>query len=187
MAEAQQKHELISRALNSDDKVICLSNDDLHHTHFMKYRNVQIMLLLTMKERRWIKMNNHCSHSHHQNDQQHEIQVGYSIQMRMMITILVRKKDQYDTGSHFVYITEIKMNPVLEGEKGRERLALQSTFKGDERFKLDEDFIDEEEIKKPRDKKDVEEDEITKDLNAEKDQSMDVLRAMFGEDTVNKT
>lgn len=30
MAEAQQKHELISRALNSDDKVTCLSSDDLH-------------------------------------------------------------------------------------------------------------------------------------------------------------
>lgn len=80
------------------------------------------------------------------------------------------------------------MNPVLEGEKGRERLALQSTFKGDERFKLDEDFIDEDEIKKtPRNKENIEEDEITRDLNAEKDQSMDVLRAMFGEETVNKT
>ncbi|KAI8884203.1 hypothetical protein K501DRAFT_248401 [Backusella circina FSU 941] len=76
---------------------------------------------------------------------------------------------------------EIKINPVLEGEAGRKRLELQSKFKGDERFKLGEDFIDQDE----EDKKESGPvgDEISQSLGAEKDQAMDVLRAMFGEVT----
>ncbi|KAF1803950.1 hypothetical protein FB192DRAFT_1323931 [Mucor lusitanicus] len=77
---------------------------------------------------------------------------------------------------------DIKINPVLEGEAGRKRLELQKKFKGDDRFKLGEDFIDEEE-------KNVQPkqlgDDITQGLDAEKDQAMDVLRAMFGDDKVN--
>jgi hypothetical protein len=73
---------------------------------------------------------------------------------------------------------DIKINPVLEGEAGRKRLELQKKFKGDDRFKLGEDFIDEEEKNvKPEDLGD----EITQGLGAEKDQAMDVLRAMFGD------
>ncbi|KAI9323224.1 hypothetical protein BX666DRAFT_1884475 [Dichotomocladium elegans] len=81
---------------------------------------------------------------------------------------------------------EIKINPVLEGDKGRERLALQSTFKGDDRFKLDEAFIDEDE-KADGNKASDDEDDISKSLHAEKNQAMDLLRAMFGEETVTKT
>ncbi|KAI8371937.1 hypothetical protein EDC96DRAFT_73649 [Choanephora cucurbitarum] len=83
-----------------------------------------------------------------------------------------------------------KINPVLEGEEGRKRLELQKTFKGDERFKLGEDFIEAEETKK---NKKMTGDDITQELNAEKGQALDVLRAMFGQDkvdtkpTVNKT
>lgn len=66
---------------------------------------------------------------------------------------------------------------MLEGEAGRKRLELQKKFKGDDRFKLGEEFIDEEEEKQK--KKDLG-DEITQELGAEKNQAMDVLRAMFG-------
>jgi hypothetical protein len=76
---------------------------------------------------------------------------------------------------------EIKINPVLEGEAGRKRLELQSKFKGDERFKLGEDFIDENEHVKESEPVG---DEISQDLGAEKDQAMDVLRAMFGVEKV---
>ncbi|KAI9491246.1 hypothetical protein BDB00DRAFT_883854 [Zychaea mexicana] len=85
---------------------------------------------------------------------------------------------------------EIKINPVLEGEKGRELLELQSKFKGDDRFKLGEDFMEEEEKDtqaKERSKSEGEpEDEISKNLTDEKNQSMDLLRAMFGEEKVEK-
>ncbi|GAN01480.1 conserved hypothetical protein [Mucor ambiguus] len=77
---------------------------------------------------------------------------------------------------------DIKINPVLEGEAGRKRLELQKKFKGDDRFKLGEDFIDEEE--KNVQSKDLG-DDITQGLDAEKDQALDVLRAMFGDDKVN--
>ncbi|CEP08022.1 hypothetical protein [Parasitella parasitica] len=77
---------------------------------------------------------------------------------------------------------DIKINPVLEGEAGRKRLELQKRFKGDERFKLGQDFIDEDEqIAQPKNLGD----DITQGLNAEKDQAMNVLRAMFGEDKVD--
>ncbi|KAI8970499.1 hypothetical protein BDB01DRAFT_845385 [Pilobolus umbonatus] len=77
---------------------------------------------------------------------------------------------------------DIKINPVLEGEAGRKRLQLQSRFKGDERFKLDKDFIDEEE-EKERDLGD----EISRDLAEEKDQALDVLRSLFGDEKINRT
>ena len=81
---------------------------------------------------------------------------------------------------------------MLEGEKGRELLALQSKFKGDDRFKLGEDFMEEEEDDdtpvKAQSKSEAEpEDEIGRNLSAEKNQSMDLLRAMFGEEKVEKT
>lgn len=76
----------------------------------------------------------------------------------------------------------ININPVLEGEEGRKRLELQKKFKGDDRFKLSEDFIDEEEKKVK--KKDLG-DEISQELGAEKNQAMDVLRSMFGEQKVD--
>lgn len=75
----------------------------------------------------------------------------------------------------------IEINPVLEGEQGRKRLELQTKFKGDERFKLGDDFIEEGEDKAPVDTRD----DISKELGAEKDQAMDVLRAMFGDDKVD--
>ncbi|KAI8642059.1 hypothetical protein BD408DRAFT_387732 [Parasitella parasitica] len=77
---------------------------------------------------------------------------------------------------------EIKINPVLEGEAGRKRLELQKKFKGDDRFKLGQDFIDkDEQVAQSKDLGD----DITKGLSAEKDQAMDVLRAMFGGDKVD--
>lgn len=77
---------------------------------------------------------------------------------------------------------DIKINPVLEGEAGRKRLELQKKFKGDDRFKLGEDFIDEEEKNvKAQDLGD----EITQELGAEKDQAMDVLRSMFGDQKID--
>ncbi|KAI7897779.1 uncharacterized protein BX663DRAFT_527174 [Cokeromyces recurvatus] len=79
---------------------------------------------------------------------------------------------------------DIKVNPVLEGEEGRKRLELQSTFKGDDRFKLSEDFIDDDKNKKV---KQVQEDEIAQELGAEKSQALDVLRSMFGNEKVDNT
>lgn len=76
-----------------------------------------------------------------------------------------------------------KINPVLEGEEGRKRLELQKTFKGDDRFKLGEDFI--EEAEKTQKNKKIAGDDITQELNAEKGQALDVLRAMFGESKVD--
>ncbi|CAO3634992.1 unnamed protein product [Cunninghamella echinulata] len=77
----------------------------------------------------------------------------------------------------------IRINPVLEGEKGRKRLELQSTFKGDDRFKLTEAFMDDDESDNDIESKQnqVVTDDITKSLDEEKDQSMNVLRAMFGD------
>lgn len=74
----------------------------------------------------------------------------------------------------------IQINPVLEGEEGRKRLELQSRFKGDERFKLGEDFIDEEEAETKADIGDS----ISQELSTEKNQAMDVLRFMFGEERI---
>ncbi|KAG2186224.1 hypothetical protein INT43_002662 [Umbelopsis isabellina] len=83
----------------------------------------------------------------------------------------------------------IDINPVMEGEKGRDRLELQRTFGGDDRFKLGADFMDNE-----SDEDDVwateetnkpvieEQDEIAAELSQEKSTSMDLLKAMFGED-----
>ncbi|KAI9275712.1 hypothetical protein BDA99DRAFT_457392, partial [Phascolomyces articulosus] len=90
---------------------------------------------------------------------------------------------------------EIKINPALEGEKGRELLELQSKFKGDDRFKLSEEFKDDddEEEKDTRARRiqkesdDEPEDEISKTIAEEKNQSMDLLRAMFGDEKVEKT
>ncbi|KAL0089344.1 hypothetical protein F4703DRAFT_1840626 [Phycomyces blakesleeanus] len=75
---------------------------------------------------------------------------------------------------------EININPVLEGANGQQRLALQSKFKGDERFKLGEDFIDDVDAEKE------EGDGITKELTEEKDQALDILKSMFGEQGVVK-
>ncbi|KAI9354958.1 hypothetical protein BD770DRAFT_436137 [Pilaira anomala] len=76
----------------------------------------------------------------------------------------------------------IEINPVLEGEAGRKRLELQKKFKGDDRFKLGEDFIEEsEKLVKKKNTGDA----ITQELDADKDQAMDVLRSMFGEQRVD--
>ncbi|KAI8990967.1 hypothetical protein BDF20DRAFT_841940 [Mycotypha africana] len=81
---------------------------------------------------------------------------------------------------------ELKINPVFEGEVGRKRLELQKGFGGDERFKLSEDFIDEEEERKKAQKlKEDLGDEISQELGAEKNQALDVLRSMFGEEKVD--
>ncbi|KAI8332106.1 hypothetical protein BC941DRAFT_455852 [Chlamydoabsidia padenii] len=81
---------------------------------------------------------------------------------------------------------EIRINPVLEGEKGRERLELQSRFQGDDRFKLDTAFMDDSEddeigTSQQSTQQQQIDDDITKDLGAEKDQALDVLRSMFGD------
>ncbi|KAJ2962084.1 hypothetical protein NQZ79_g2782 [Umbelopsis isabellina] len=83
----------------------------------------------------------------------------------------------------------IDINPVMEGEKGRDRLELQRTFGGDDRFKLGTDFLDDEsdedavwdteETNKPVIEQ---QDEIAAELSQEKSTSMDLLKAMFGED-----
>lgn len=77
----------------------------------------------------------------------------------------------------------------MEGEKGRERLELQRTFGGDDRFKLGVDFMDDDnEDEAPWDnegskkKNDETQDEISAELSQEKSTSLDVLKAMFGED-----
>ncbi|ORZ01910.1 hypothetical protein BCR42DRAFT_201387 [Absidia repens] len=77
---------------------------------------------------------------------------------------------------------DIRINPVMEGEKGKERLELQSRYQGDDRFKLDEAFIDDDEDEMTRPTQATQmDDEISKDLGAEKNQAMDVLRSMFGD------
>ncbi|KAI7847814.1 hypothetical protein BDC45DRAFT_547399 [Circinella umbellata] len=100
--------------------------------------------------------------------------------------------DSEDDSNNF----EIKINPALEGEKGRELLELQSKFKGDERFKLSEEFKeeeDEDDTQKQNTRKKVSEDDnepeddISKSIIEEKNQSMELLRAMFGEEKVEKT
>jgi hypothetical protein len=78
----------------------------------------------------------------------------------------------------------------MEGEKGRDRLELQRTFGGDDRFKLGTDFLDDDDSDEDaawkhevKDKHvDEEQDEIAAELSQEKSTSMDLLKAMFGED-----
>jgi hypothetical protein len=87
----------------------------------------------------------------------------------------------------FPCLLEIRINPVLEGEKGRERLELQSRFQGDNRFKMDTAFMDDDDeddnnMGRQQSKQTGQiNDDITKDLGAEKDQALDVLRHMFGD------
>ncbi|KAI8071680.1 hypothetical protein BC940DRAFT_293417 [Gongronella butleri] len=85
---------------------------------------------------------------------------------------------------------DIKIQSVFEGEKGRQRLEMQSKFKGDDRFKLDDTFMDEDEDRFDDDDDDDDEndrapgatgDDLTKGLSDEKNQSLDVLRSMFGD------
>ncbi|KAI8082910.1 uncharacterized protein BX664DRAFT_284703 [Halteromyces radiatus] len=76
---------------------------------------------------------------------------------------------------------DIRINPVLEGEKGRQRLELQSRYQGDDRFKLDSEFMDEDEEEITQPTKPTINDDISKSLGDEKNQSLDVLRAMFGD------
>ncbi|CAO3676216.1 unnamed protein product [Umbelopsis ramanniana] len=81
----------------------------------------------------------------------------------------------------------LNINPVMEGEKGRERLELQRTFGGDDRFKLGADFMDEdseeeESWNQTKQGDNLAQDEIAAELNQEKSTSLDVLKAMFGED-----
>lgn len=70
----------------------------------------------------------------------------------------------------------------MEGEKGKERLELQSRYQGDDRFKLDEAFIDDDEDDMVRPAQSAQkDDDIAKELGDEKNQAMDVLRSMFGD------
>jgi hypothetical protein len=92
------------------------------------------------------------------------------------------KKWMFDSDEESEEELDIQINPVLEGEAGRKRLELQKKFKGDERFKLGEDFIEEsEKIVKKKNLGDA----ISQELDADKDQAMDVLRSMFGEQRVD--
>lgn len=93
--------------------------------------------------------------------------------------------------AHFIRLTVLSLalniNPVMEGEKGRERLELQRTFGGDDRFKLGADFMDEdseeeESWNQTKQGDNLAQDEIAAELNQEKSTSLDVLKAMFGED-----
>lgn len=76
----------------------------------------------------------------------------------------------------------------MEGERGRERLELQRTYGGDDRFKLGADFMNDDSdddvpIHETANVDDTDaEDEISAELSQEKSTSMDVLKAMFGED-----
>ncbi|GAA5816670.1 hypothetical protein MFLAVUS_010200 [Mucor flavus] len=92
------------------------------------------------------------------------------------------KKWMFDSDEESEGELDIQINPVLEGEAGRKRLELQKKFKGDERFKLGEDFIEESE--KIAKKKNVG-DAISQELDADKNQAMDVLNSMFGERRVD--
>lgn len=92
------------------------------------------------------------------------------------------KKWMFDSDEDEEDELNIEINPVLEGEAGRKRLELQKKFKGDDRFKLGEDFIEEsEKVVKKKNAGDA----ITQELDADKDQAMDVLRSMFGEQRVD--
>ncbi|KAI9303368.1 hypothetical protein BJ944DRAFT_183495 [Cunninghamella echinulata] len=107
--------------------------------------------------------------------------------------LIIKQSQQPKDGTKWMFDSDedddddlnIQINPVLEGEKGRKRLELQSTFKGDDRFKLTEAFMDEDEDDDDNDiqskQNQVVSDDITKSLDEEKDQSMNVLRAMFGD------
>ncbi|CAO3632575.1 unnamed protein product [Cunninghamella blakesleeana] len=94
-------------------------------------------------------------------------------------------KWMFDSDSDDNEELNIEINPVLEGEKGRKRLELQSTFKGDERFKFTEAFMDDDEDEDDNiintKQNQMINDDIKKSLDEEKDQSMNVLRAMFGD------
>ncbi|RUS19960.1 hypothetical protein BC937DRAFT_86650 [Endogone sp. FLAS-F59071] len=85
---------------------------------------------------------------------------------------------------------DLEINPVFEGEAGRDRLNLQKRFGGDARFKLGEDFMDDGDddgdenpaISQRILSYGATNDDVTKELTEEKSRAMDVLRSMFGEE-----
>ncbi|RIB27853.1 hypothetical protein C2G38_2029003 [Gigaspora rosea] len=69
--------------------------------------------------------------------------------------------------------TDIAINPIFEGEPGRERLNLQIKFHGDDRFKLTSDFvIDENNI--------VQNGDIDRVLSEEKTKQIGILKGLLG-------
>ncbi|KAG9303685.1 hypothetical protein G9A89_018582 [Geosiphon pyriformis] len=89
----------------------------------------------------------------------------------------------------------IEINPIFEGDRGRERLNLQKGFRGDQRFKLTKDFMDDlekledENFQANKDssnhniqKQDRADDNISETLDEEKLKSMGILKSMFGMD-----
>ncbi|RIB03637.1 hypothetical protein C2G38_2122615, partial [Gigaspora rosea] len=46
---------------------------------------------------------------------------------------------------NFCKLADIAINPIFEGESGRERFSLQKKFRGDDRFKLTSDFVSDDE------------------------------------------
>ncbi|CAG8490836.1 33942_t:CDS:10 [Gigaspora margarita] len=76
----------------------------------------------------------------------------------------------------------LAINPIFEGESGRERLNLQKKFRGDDRFKLTSDFVSDDENNDTDENNIVQNGDIDQVLSEEKTNQMGILKGLLGYD-----
>ncbi|CAG8493911.1 2107_t:CDS:10 [Dentiscutata heterogama] len=77
---------------------------------------------------------------------------------------------------------DIAINPIFEGESGRERLYLQRKFRGDDRFKLTSDFVSDDENNDTDENNIVQDSDIDRVLSEEKTNQIGILKGLLGYD-----
>lgn len=77
---------------------------------------------------------------------------------------------------------DIAINPIFEGESGRERLNLQKKFRGDDRFKLTSDFVSDDENNDTDENNIVQNGDIDQVLSEEKTKQIGILKGLLGYD-----
>ncbi|CAG8650795.1 9777_t:CDS:10 [Dentiscutata erythropus] len=77
---------------------------------------------------------------------------------------------------------DIAINPIFEGESGRERLYLQRKFRGDDRFKLTSDFVSDDENNDTDENNIVQDSDIDRVLSEEKTKQIGFLKGLLGYD-----
>ncbi|RIB23803.1 hypothetical protein C2G38_2170236 [Gigaspora rosea] len=76
----------------------------------------------------------------------------------------------------------LAINPIFEGESGRERLNLQKKFRGDDRFKLTSDFVSDDENNDTDENNIVQNGDIDRVLSEEKTKQIGILKGLLGYD-----
>ncbi|CAG8824747.1 11282_t:CDS:2, partial [Racocetra persica] len=77
---------------------------------------------------------------------------------------------------------DIAINPIFEGESGRERLYIQRKFHGDDRFKLTSDFVSDDEKNNADENNPEKNDNMDQVLPEEKANQIGILKGLLGYD-----